>query len=49
MEDETLKQWLLGSPLTSSPDTGFQSSSKAEDWLLSPKENQVTIESYSIL
>lgn len=42
MEDGTLKQWLLGSHVSSLPETGFQSSSTTEDWLLSPKENQVT-------
>lgn len=41
MEDGTLKQWLLGSHVSSRPETGFWSSSKTEDWLLSPKENQV--------
>ncbi|CAG05121.1 unnamed protein product, partial [Tetraodon nigroviridis] len=42
VEDGTLKQWLLGSQVSSHPDTGFQSSSKTEDWLLSPKENQTS-------
>lgn len=41
MEDGTLKQWLLGSRVSSHPETGFQFSSKTEDWLLSPKENKV--------
>ncbi|XP_056903116.1 nuclear receptor coactivator 4 isoform X2 [Takifugu flavidus] len=40
MEDGTLKQWLLGSRPASSPETGFQASSKTEDWLFSPNEKQ---------
>lgn len=41
MEDGALKQWLLGSQVSSHPETGVQSSSKTEDWLLPLKENQV--------